>query len=238
MADPSWGSEATTGSGGNPLVDGVDAEAVRALEALLLVAEEPLDPRSLAQLLELPPARVERLLGELAAGYDAERRGFALVRVAGGWRLQTRADLAPYVERFALEGQSSRLSMAALETLAIVAYKQPISRAQVSTIRGVSVDGVLRTLQQRGYVQEVARDPGPGQAVLFGTTRTFLEEVGLDSLDDLPPLDAFVPGPEVVEALEHGLRSEVPEAPAGDPAEGHDDRDGGDHRPPLDPRGD
>ena len=129
-----------------------------------------------------------------------------LVRVAGGWRLQTAPDLSAYVERFVLEGQSARLSAAALETLAIVAYKQPLSRAQVSAIRGVNVDGVMRTLQQRGYIVEVARDPGPGQAILYGTTSTFLEKLGLDSLDDLPPLGAFVPGPEVAEALEASLR--------------------------------
>ena len=104
-----------------------------------------------------------------------------LVRVAGGYRFQSHPDLAPYVERFVLEGQSARLSAAALETLAIVAYKQPVSRAQIAAIRGVNVDGVMRTLQQRGYIEEVARDPGPGQAVLYGTTRLFLERLGLDS---------------------------------------------------------
>jgi segregation and condensation protein B len=126
--------------------------------------------------------------------------------VAGGYRFASHPDLAPYVERFVLEGQSTRLSGAALETLAIVAYKQPVSRVQVSAIRGVDADGVLRTLVQRGYVAEVARDPGPGQAVLYGTTPTFLERLGLDSLADLPPLGEFVPGAEVVEALEQGLR--------------------------------
>ena len=129
-----------------------------------------------------------------------------LVKVAGGYRFQSHPDLAAYVERFVLEGQSARLSAAALETLAIVAYKQPISRAQVAPIRGVNVDGVMRTLEQRGYIAEVARDPGPGQAVLFGTTPLFLERLGLDSLDDLPPLAEFVPGADVVEALEAGLR--------------------------------
>jgi segregation and condensation protein B len=108
-----------------------------------------------------------------------------------------------------LEGQSARLSAAALETLAIVAYKQPVSRAQVSAIRGVNADAVMRTLQVRGYVEEVARDPGPGQAVLYGTSSMFLERLGLDSLDDLPPLAEFVPGPEVMEALEQGLRAEA-----------------------------
>jgi segregation and condensation protein B len=114
--------------------------------------------------------------------------------------------MAAYVERFVLEGQQARLSAAALETLAIVAYKQPVSRAQVAAIRGVNVDGVIRTLQQRGFIEEVARDPGPGQALLYGTTRLFLERLGLDGVDSLPPLGQFVPGPDVVEALESGLQ--------------------------------
>ena len=108
------------------------------------------------------------------------------MQVAGGWRFQSHPDLAPYVERFVLEGQSARLSGAALETLAIVAYKQPVSRAQVAAIRGVNVDGVMRTLHQRGFIAEVGKDPGPGQAVLFGTTALFLERLGLNALDQLP----------------------------------------------------
>jgi segregation and condensation protein B len=181
-------------------------EAHRAVEAIVMVAEAPVEATLLAQLLELPVERVEELCSELALSYEAEDRGFRLQRVAGGYRYASHPDLAPYVERFVLEGQSTRLSGAALETLAIVAYKQPVSRVQVSAIRGVDADGVLRTLVQRGYVAEVARDPGPGQAVLYGTTPTFLERLGLDSLDDLPPLGEFVPGAEVVEALEQGLR--------------------------------
>ena len=181
----------------------------RAAEALLLVTEEPLAPELMAQLLEIPTADVEGLCTQLAAEYDATDRGFQLVKVAGGWRFQTHPDLAPYVERFVLEGQSGRLSNAALETLAIVAYKQPISRAQIAAIRGVNADGVMRTLTQRGYVDEIARDPGPGQAVLYGTTQTFLEKLGLNDLDELPPLGDFVPGADVFEALERGLRPEA-----------------------------
>jgi len=183
------------------------SEARRAIEAILMVADEPLEPHLLAQLLEVSPARVEELCAELVDAYEADERGFVLARVAGGYRFQSHPDLAPYVERFALEGQSARLSAAALETLAIVAYKQPVSRAQVAAIRGVNVDGVMRTLQLRGYVEEVGRDPGPGLAVLYGTSRLFLERLGLDTVDDLPPLGAFVPGPEVVEVLEQGLRT-------------------------------
>ena len=173
-----------------------------------MVADSPVDPHLLAQVTETAPAVMEQLLAEMAAAYEAEQRGFVLVKIAGGYRFQSHPDLTGYVERFVLEGQSARLSSAALETLAIVAYKQPISRAQVASIRGVNVDGVIRTLEQRGYIAEIARDPGPGQAVLFGTTAQFLERLGLGSVDDLPPIAAFVPGADVVEALEIGLRVE------------------------------
>jgi segregation and condensation protein B len=181
-------------------------ETRRALEAVLMVAEMPVEPQLLAQLLEIPVARVGELCEALAAEYEASERGFVLVAVAGGWRFQSHADLAPYVERFVLEGQSARLSGAALETLAIVAYKQPVSRAQVAAIRGVNVDGVMRTLHVRGFIAEVGKDPGPGLAILFGTTPLFLERLGLNGLDQLPPLSDFVPGADVVEHLESGLR--------------------------------
>jgi segregation and condensation protein B len=184
-------------------------DARRAVEAVVMVADEPVPPHLLAQLLEVPTEEAEAVCAELAEEYERDGRGFVLARVAGGYRYQSHPELAPYVERFVLEGQTSRLSAAALETLAIVAYKQPVSRAQVAAIRGVGVDGVMRTLQQRGYIAEVGRDRGPGQAVLFGTTPTFLDRLGLDSLDDLPPLGDFVPGADVVEALEHGLRTEA-----------------------------
>jgi segregation and condensation protein B len=183
-------------------------ETRRAIEAILMVAEAPVEPQLLAQLLEVPHGQVTELCGELAAEYEAEGRGFSLVNVAGGWRFQSHADAAPYVERFLLEGQSARLSAAALETLAIVAYKQPVSRAQVAAIRGVNVDGVMRTLQVRGFIEEVGNDPGPGLAALFGTTSLFLERLGLESLDGLPSLSEFVPGADVVEHLEAGLRPE------------------------------
>jgi segregation and condensation protein B len=186
--------------------DAADAEAVRAIEAIVMVAPEPVEPQLLAQLLEVPVATVQALCQRLAEAYQDAGHGFQLVRVAGGYRFQSHPDLAPYVERFVLEGQSARLSAAALETLAVIAYKQPVSRAQVAAIRGVDPEGVVRTLQSRGYITEVARDPGPGQAVLWGTTPLFLERLGLDSLADLPPLAEFVPGADVVEALEEGLR--------------------------------
>jgi segregation and condensation protein B len=184
----------------------VDADLVRAIEAIVLVASDPVDPGMLAQLLEVPVATVIELCTRLSEAYLDAGHGFILVRVAGGYRYQTHPDVAPYVERFVLDGQRARMSAAALETLAIVAYKQPISRAQIASIRGVDPDGVLRTLQARGYVDQAGRDPGPGQAVLWGTTPEFLEKLGLNSVADLPPIVDFVPGADVVEALEHGLR--------------------------------
>ena len=180
---------------------------------MILVAQEPVAPELLAQLLERSVTDVERWCHELAAGYEADGKGFQLVRVAGGYRLQTHPDLTPYVERFLLHDQRARLSGAALETLAIVAYKQPISRAQVASIRGVDPDGVLRTLQGRGYIDVVGHDHGPGQATLYGTTPTFLEKLGLDRIEDLPPIAEFIPGAEVVEALEVGLRVGGPSDP-------------------------
>jgi segregation and condensation protein B len=186
----------------------MNPESRQAIESILMVADQPVEPSVLAQLLEVPKAEIEAACQALAAEYEENGRGFILAQVAGGYRFQSHPDLAPYVERFVLDGQTSRLSSAALETLAIVAYKQPISRMQIAAIRGVNVDGVLRTLQQRGYIDEAGRDPGPGSAVLFGTTSLFLERVGLNSLEDLPPLADFVPGADVIEALEDGLRPE------------------------------
>ncbi len=187
-------------------VDDRVAEYKRAIEAIVLVAHDPVPAELLAQLLEEPTVMVEAWCEELAATYVEEGHGFVLAHVAGGWRYQTAADLTPYVERFLLHDQRARLSGAALETLAIIAYKQPISRSQIASIRGVDPDGVIRTLQARGYIDEIGRDDGPGQAILFGTTASFLEKLGLASLDDLPPIAEFIPSAEVVEALETGLR--------------------------------
>ncbi len=181
-------------------------EEYRAIEAVLLSALEPVPPNMLAELLEMPIERVEAACAELAAGYEEEGRGFVLARVAGGYRYQTHPDMAPFVERFAMEGVSSRLSSAALETLAIVAYRQPVSRAQIAALRGVNVDGVVRLLEQRGYINAVGHAPGPGQPVLYGTTPAFLERLGIYDLGDLPPVEELLPGPEVVEQLEERLR--------------------------------
>lgn len=182
-----------------------------AIEAVLTVATEPVPPGLLAELLEVPVERVEELCDELASAYDADGRGFRLARVAGGYRFQSHEACSGYVERFVLDGGPQKLSPAALETLAVVAYKQPISRSQVAAIRGVNVESVMRMLVARGYVQAVGRDDGPGQAVLFGTTTMFLERLGLDSVEDLPPLAAFVPPASTVEMLENVLRSEPAE---------------------------
>jgi segregation and condensation protein B len=187
-------------------LDHLDHDVIRAIEAIVMVATEPVTPAVLAPLLGLGASAIDALCRRLAETYEESGAGFQLLKVAGGWRFQSHPDLAAYVERFVLEGQSARMSAAALETLAIVAYKQPISRAQIASIRGVDPDAVLRTLQLRGYVDQIGRDPGPGQAVLWGTTPIFLEKLGLASLADLPPLAEFVPGADVVEALEQGLR--------------------------------
>ena len=191
----------------------MSSDTARALEAILMVAQEPVEPHLLAQLLEVAPARIAEAVAELQGAYEADDRGFVLVEVAGGYRFQSHPDLVAYVERFALEGQSARLSNAALETLAIIAYKQPLSRAQIAAIRGVNVDGVIRTLLQRGYLVEVGRDPGPGQATMFGTSQEFLERMGLASLDDLPPIAELFPSPDVMEALERTLQATAPDEP-------------------------
>lgn len=183
-----------------------DSDAGRAIEGILMVAIEPVPVELLAQLLEMPVVEVEAIVAGLALSYESENRGFQMVKVAGGYRFQSHPDVSAYVERFVLDGQRARLSAAALETLAIVAYKQPISRLQIASIRGVDPDAVLRTLQGRGYIDQRGRDDGPGQAVLWGTTPLFLEKLGINAIDELPPLAEFVPDAAIVEALEATLR--------------------------------
>jgi segregation and condensation protein B len=169
------------------------APSLRAsLEAILMVADEPVPGNVIAQVVERPTGEVTVALGELAAAYTADGRGFDLREIAGGWRFYTRAECAAVVERFVRDGQEVRLTQAALETLAVVAYRQPVSRARVSAVRGVNCDGVMRTLTLRGLVQEAGTDPDTG-AVLFRTTGYFLERLGLASLDSLPELAPFLP---------------------------------------------
>ena len=163
-----------------------------ALEAILLVVDEPVADVVLAQILEQPTERVSATLRELSQEYTTQSRGFDLRRAAGGWRLYTRPEYAPYVERFVLDGQQARLTQAALETLAVVAYKQPVSRSRISAIRGVNCDGVVRTLLGRGLIEERGIEPETG-AHLYGTSRLFLEKLGIDGLDDLPSLAPFLP---------------------------------------------
>jgi segregation and condensation protein B len=163
-----------------------------ALEAILLVIEEPVDTGVLAQVLERPREEIGEVLRELAAEYDEAGRGFELRSVAGGWRLYTRADCAPYVERFVRDGQPAKLSQAALETLAVVAYRQPTTRSRIAAVRGVNVDAVVRTLLTRGLVAEVGIERETG-AILYATTEHFLERLGLASVDDLPPLAEYLP---------------------------------------------
>jgi segregation and condensation protein B len=161
---------------------------IRALEAVLFVADEPLSSATLAHLVETDRQEAERLLEELAEELAGAGSGIVLRRVAGGWRLYTHPDAAPVVERFVLSSRHSRLTKAALETLAIVAYKQPVTRHQISAIRGVDSEGVLRALVDRGLLAEVGREDGPGRPLLYGTTADFLERLGLSSVGDLPPL--------------------------------------------------
>lgn len=181
-----------------------------ALEAILFVAEAPVAEGELSEVLDLPPDRVQEALAALGERLASSGSGLVLREAAGGWRLYTRPDLHPYLERFAASPTASRLSRAALEVLAVVAYRQPVSRGQVSEIRGVDSEHALGTLERRGLVEQVGVAAGPGQAILFGTTDLFLEKMGLRSLGDLPPLADHVPGPDVVEVLERPFRPEEP----------------------------
>ena len=170
-----------------------DPERLRAaVEAVLLVVDMPTSATDLAQVLGRPTAAVQEALHSLRAEYDAGLRGLDLREVAEGWRLYSREDFAPYVERFVLEGQQARLTQAALETLAVIAYRQPVTRSRIAAIRGVSVDAVMRTLLTRGLVEECGADPDTGGG-LYRTTRLFLEKVGLRSLDELPSLAPLLP---------------------------------------------
>jgi segregation and condensation protein B len=176
------------------------AELKPALEAVLMVTDQPLDHLTLAQAVGHPPQQVERALTELAEEYTADGRGFDLRSVGGGWRFYTREEYAPIVEKYVLDGQQARLTQAALETLAVVAYRQPVSRGRVSAVRGVNVDGVMRTLLTRGLVEEAGQDSETG-AVLYRTTSYFLERMGLDSVEDLPPLAPLLPDTDEMDEM-------------------------------------
>jgi segregation and condensation protein B len=165
----------------------------RNLEAILLVADEPVPAATLAEVVGGRLTQVEGLLVDLAGEYARDARGFVLRAVAGGWRLYTHPGARQAVEAYQRAGQQSRLTRAALETLAVVAYRQPVTRHHVADVRGVNVDGVFRTLLSRGLIQEVGHDQGPGQAALYGTTQSFLEQLGLNGLDQLPPIKDYLP---------------------------------------------
>ncbi|WP_026875777.1 SMC-Scp complex subunit ScpB [Jiangella gansuensis] len=188
-----------TGAGAESASAHGDEPTLRAsVEAILLVVDEPIDVVTLAQVLEEPRDDVAAVLRELAEEYGAPGRGFELREVGGGWRFYTHAACAPVVERFVLDGQHAKLSQAALETLAVVAYRQPVSRARVSAIRAVNCDGVMRTLTARGLVVDAGVDPETG-ATLYRTTPYFLERLGMASLDELPPLAPYLPDPDAIE---------------------------------------
>ncbi|MBI4729367.1 MAG: SMC-Scp complex subunit ScpB [Acidobacteria bacterium] len=178
------------------------SELRRILEAVLFVSDSPVPPTVLAQVTETPLDQVIEAIREIASDLESGDRGVVLREVGGGWRMYTHPETAPYVERFVLSVQQPRITQAALETLAIVAYKQPVSRQQIASIRGVDSDGVVQTLLARGLIDEVSRDPGPGQAILYGTSQRFLERLGLRSPEDLPPIAEMVPGPAAANDLE------------------------------------
>jgi segregation and condensation protein B len=171
-----------------------------ALEAILMVVDEPVRDVTLAQVTERPTDEVAAALRGLASEYDEQNRGFELREVAGGWRFYTRASASAYVEKFVLDGQQARLTQAALETLAVVAYRQPVSRQRVSAVRGVNVDGVMRTLLARGLVEEAGHD-GEGGSTLYRTSSYFLERLGLRSIDQLPELAPFLPDMDALDDM-------------------------------------
>lgn len=187
----------------------LDETTAAGLEALLFLAEEPLDVVTLAEHLELGPEDVDAACQGLAIRHRTERRGTEVRRAAGGWRMYSAALARPVLERWALSGRTGRLTQAALETLAVIAYKQPIGRQEIGEIRGVNADGAVRSLVARGFVTEVGRADTPGQPVLYGTTTMFLERLGIDSLDDLPPLTDFLPEHTAPDEPELGRLKEV-----------------------------
>ncbi|WP_341746818.1 SMC-Scp complex subunit ScpB [Dermatophilus congolensis] len=195
--------EAVEGVGGKDVegedfgVDELPGGLKAALEAVVMVVEEPVTVEQLSSALSVSSQRVEATLEELRDEYDSQGRGFSLRCTEIGWRIYSRAELGPAVEKFVLEGARARLTKAALETLAIIAYRQPVSRARISAVRGVNVDGVVRTLLSKGLITEMGLDPEHG-AVLYGTTPYFLDRLGVGSLDDLPPLAPYLPEVEEV----------------------------------------
>jgi segregation and condensation protein B len=182
-------------------------ELAAVIEAVLFVADEPVTTHELAQISDETPAEVTQALADLGATLR-QGHGLVLKEVAGGWRLYTDESVIAYVERYASSDRAKRLSNAAMETLSVVAYKQPVSRGQVSEIRGVDSDHAMRTLERRGLIIEVGRAPGPGQAILYAATPLFLEKMGIATVADLPPLADHVPPSQIMETLEMPMRPE------------------------------
>ena len=163
-----------------------------AIEALLLLTDEPMPAIELAQITRAPLPDVERVLHELSVEYTEQMRGFDLREVAGGWRFYTRSECSPLIERWVVDGQQAKLTQAALETLSVIAYRQPVTRGRVSAVRGVNIDGVIKTLLTRGLIQEAGTENESG-AIFYKTTSFFLERLGISSLADLPPLAEHIP---------------------------------------------
>lgn len=228
--DPTRSDEAGSDTG-----PGLPADVRRGLEAILFLADEPVDIATLAEVAQAPVDVVQAEVDDLAATYQRDGRGMEIRAAGGGWRMYTAAASQPTVERWALAGRTGRLTQAALETLAVIAYKQPISRHRVGDIRGVNADAAVRSLVARGLVTEVGRDPGPGQAVLYGTTTTLLERLGLDALDELPPLTDFLPDAPAPDEPDLGALKEIRRrlARGGDLAGG--DLRGPPHEPDAEP---
>lgn len=178
-----------------------------ALEAILLVVDTPAPVEQLATALDEPESRVEQALREMSAELAAQRSGIDLRFAGDGWRFYTRSEYAPYVERMLLDGARSKLTRAALETLAVVAYRQPVTRSRVSAVRGVNVDGVMRTLLARGLITEAGTDPETN-GTLYGTTELFLERIGLASLSDLPELAPLLPGVDLIDEINDSLETD------------------------------
>lgn len=176
------------------------SELKRSIEAILMVVEEPVSESLLAQITEYPVESVHDCILEMAAEYQADNRGFELRQISGGWRFYSHPDLAPVVERFVLDGQSAKLTQAALETLAVIAYRQPVSRARVSAIRGVNVEAVMKTLVSRGLVEEAGIEHET-QAILYQTTPLFLEKIGLNSIQELPAIAPLLPNTDGLDEI-------------------------------------
>ena len=174
-------------------------------EAILLLADAPVTASEIGEVLEIPRAEASSLLEDLADDYKGSSRGYVLREVAGGWRLYTDPECAPWLERFVRAQTTGRLSAAALETLAVVAYRQPISRSEIAEIRGVDSDGVVKTLVHRGLLQEAGHDTGVGTPTLFTVTDEFMEKMGLRATEELPPLAEFMPDVDQVEEMEARL---------------------------------